>query len=623
MPRIDRTQREQGLAELLAMQFAELGLAQSRPRVLDIGCADLRAYSRHARDLAAEYIGLDLDLGELRAARDDAGDPPALVNAGAERLPFPDARFDVVICNDMLAYTDKARVFGEIERVLVPGGHVLCLYNNSIGWSLYKLRYPEKPVLVEWAHSTLVIVSTLIRRATGWRLFHTSFNTLSELAGCGNSAGLETVRAWRSEIGFAKLNLVFRKPLDAREGLRPTALITGGYVSQNMGSAAMSIVTARHLAAAGFKVRLLAKYPHDDKPLAKRYDVPLQAAPQLRTTLLVLPLLASSALLDRLFPAILPAIRRRWFGDARLCFDIGGITFSRERGLVGLLINATWLLLPILLRIPVVKGSQAIGPFGQGPLWRPVPALLRRVRRLYSRGATTQAFLAAADIPNIPAADIAFLLEAEVWELPAALAKRPFIAILPSSVVKRRYDRIHGEGAYVALLAEIVDRFACPERPVALIAHSYRAGETLNSNDLPVCRQLHAACRSADVTLVDVLGRSPGELKYLIAHALLCVSGRFHGMIAALASGVPVVVTGWSHKYREVLADFDQADAALSVDALSADLLSARIERAVAEEDTIRSALRAALPAVVESARRNFDWFAADAQATLRRLRDR
>lgn len=161
MPRVPRETREQGLAELTAGLLAELGLVGKGLRVLDIGCANIRPYSAHARTLAEEYVGLDLAMGELRDAAGRHPDaPPMLIHGSAECLPFPDARFDLVLCNDMLAYTDKARVLAEIQRVLVPGGYLLSLYNNGIGWSLYKLRHPEKPWWVEWAHSLVVIVAT-------------------------------------------------------------------------------------------------------------------------------------------------------------------------------------------------------------------------------------------------------------------------------------------------------------------------------------------------------------------------------------------------------------------------------------------------------------------------------
>jgi ubiquinone/menaquinone biosynthesis C-methylase UbiE len=47
------------------------------------------------------------------------------LEAEAERLPFPDARFDVVISNGVIdLIPDKEAVFAELYRVLVPGGRL-------------------------------------------------------------------------------------------------------------------------------------------------------------------------------------------------------------------------------------------------------------------------------------------------------------------------------------------------------------------------------------------------------------------------------------------------------------------------------------------------------------------
>jgi len=47
------------------------------------------------------------------------------VEAEAERLPFPDGHFDVVISNGVIdLIPDKDAVFAELHRVLAPGGRL-------------------------------------------------------------------------------------------------------------------------------------------------------------------------------------------------------------------------------------------------------------------------------------------------------------------------------------------------------------------------------------------------------------------------------------------------------------------------------------------------------------------
>jgi ubiquinone/menaquinone biosynthesis C-methylase UbiE len=74
-------------------------------------------------------IGIDMTPEMLAKARAAAAEMSAanveFVEAEAERLPFADESFDVVISNGVIdLIPDKEAVFGELFRVLVPGGRM-------------------------------------------------------------------------------------------------------------------------------------------------------------------------------------------------------------------------------------------------------------------------------------------------------------------------------------------------------------------------------------------------------------------------------------------------------------------------------------------------------------------
>jgi len=89
--------------------------------VLDLSCGT----GEFTRMLAAEatsarVVGLDLSADMVRRARDKG---LRVVQGDALALPFGDALFDLVTsCYAMHYYQDLHRAFGEVRRVLRPGG---------------------------------------------------------------------------------------------------------------------------------------------------------------------------------------------------------------------------------------------------------------------------------------------------------------------------------------------------------------------------------------------------------------------------------------------------------------------------------------------------------------------
>jgi SAM-dependent methyltransferase len=123
--------------DLAAESFAgvanpwELGRLAPGERVLDLG-SGAGTDSLIASQMVGEQgsvTGIDMTLEMLAKARRAAAEMGAknveFVEAEAERLPFPDASFDVVVSNGVIdLIPDKDAVFAELFRVLVPGGRM-------------------------------------------------------------------------------------------------------------------------------------------------------------------------------------------------------------------------------------------------------------------------------------------------------------------------------------------------------------------------------------------------------------------------------------------------------------------------------------------------------------------
>jgi arsenite methyltransferase len=108
-----------------------MGRLTTGERVLDLGCGASTDSLIAAQMVGEEghVSGIDMTQEMLAKARVAAAEMGAtnvdFVEGEAERLPFPDASFDVVISNGVIdLIPDKDAVFAELFRVLAVGGRL-------------------------------------------------------------------------------------------------------------------------------------------------------------------------------------------------------------------------------------------------------------------------------------------------------------------------------------------------------------------------------------------------------------------------------------------------------------------------------------------------------------------
>lgn len=123
--------------EPLARMFLARMALRPGERVLDVACGT-GIVARLAAPLlgpAGSIIGTDLNAGMLEVARRHQPSGGAHVEwrqGDAMALPFPDAGFDVVLCQQGLQFfPERAGALREMRRVLRPGGRVgLCVWRG-------------------------------------------------------------------------------------------------------------------------------------------------------------------------------------------------------------------------------------------------------------------------------------------------------------------------------------------------------------------------------------------------------------------------------------------------------------------------------------------------------------
>jgi len=387
--------------------------------------------------------------------------------------------------------------------------------------------------------------------------------------------------------------------------------IIGSSFSGNKGAAAMltsSIVriTERN---PGVEVTHLSMYPTSDAALNRYPNVAVLNASPLRLGLVINP-----GALWWTIPFLRPIVRRVAPGvaaiaDADVLLDQGGVTFVDGRGKF-LIYNVATILPAVLVKTPVVKCAQALGPFENriNRFW--AKRLLPRMAAIVSRGAVTHEHLLSLGLTNAAeGADLAFTLEVAKDDIAAADAiaggffeRGDVVGVSPSQVLRGSVDGSGGD--YAADVASQID-FVTETlgRPVFLVPHSAKGTSSkLHNNDLPVCRDIHARVSSPDKVLFPDAELSPQILRHLIGKCDLFVASRFHAMVSSLATGVPTFVVGWSHKYREVLDMFGLADWAVASGEVTPTLFRDRLVDLDRNKTTIRKKIRAHLPKVRELA---------------------
>ncbi|GAA1728636.1 polysaccharide pyruvyl transferase family protein [Microcella frigidaquae] len=389
----------------------------------------------------------------------------------------------------------------------------------------------------------------------------------------------------------------------------PRIAIIGSALSGNKGASAMleSSIATLSERIPGVRFTLFSMYPAEDRAQNEyaALDI-IDARPrQLGVTINTL------ALLYRILPPLRPLLRARSraigaLASSQVLLDQGGITFTDGREKF-LLYNVASILPAMMLRVPVFKCAQAVGPF-QNPINRwSAKRFLPRVHTLVTRGRITHEFAEALGLTNLYAgADYAFSLELDGTEQAAAAAAfdlgffegpEQVVGVSPSVVLQKK---VEARGAdYIGDVAAFIDELVASGRRVVLFPHSVRTGtEKTHNNDLPLCSRIHERLAHPEGVLFIDRELSSQTLRYLIGRCDYFVASRFHAMVSSLAMAVPTLVIGWSHKYQEVLEMFQLDEWAFGHDKLEPDFLRERFEALVAAGDEVRDRLRTHLPAV-------------------------
>jgi colanic acid/amylovoran biosynthesis protein len=280
--------------------------------------------------------------------------------------------------------------------------------------------------------------------------------------------------------------------------------------------------------------------------------------------------------------------------------DLAGVAFMDSR-LKFLPFNVLTVWLLAWHGVPVFKLAQAMGPF-KNPVNRALARLvLGDMTLVVARGAKTAQNLKEFGLQGwLQAPDTAFTLSFVAKHQDFA-ERASRILLMPSSLMHKKHP------GYLDLLTQTAALLRKQGIGVDLMAHSWKDdSDKLRNNDWPLCTRIHEALgKPADMKLLGP-GLDAVALKEAVSGYRVVLTSRFHGMVAALDTGTPVWVLGWSHKYREILSEFGQESHALPFDTTSVEALTQALTKGLENSVQVASQITEALPRVRQSSQAQF-----------------
>lgn len=124
--------------------------------VLDFCCGDgFNAIEMVKTHRASRAVGIDISDVSVENARRQAGAAglsaqTEFIVGDAEKTPFPDASFDIVLCSGVLHHLDVSAAFPELARIIKPNGKVLAVEALAVNpiFQLYRRMTPT--LRTEW-----------------------------------------------------------------------------------------------------------------------------------------------------------------------------------------------------------------------------------------------------------------------------------------------------------------------------------------------------------------------------------------------------------------------------------------------------------------------------------------
>jgi len=375
------------------------------------------------------------------------------------------------------------------------------------------------------------------------------------------------------------------------------------------------------------KFNVYSYYPEQDKKILLEKAMPFINIFSYKPIYLATIFLFSSllyAIFDLLKLNILKKILPlsvKSMAESKAVICIAGISFidGREKFLI---YNIFSLLPPLILKVPLLKFSQALGPFHNPVNKFFANIFLPRCTKIFTRGNITHSYFEES-FPDknfyIRADDIVFLYEKIFsysiesngdFEAKKLLLKnlklneKTLVGICPSSVIEG-YNKKIGV-SYVNIVVEIIERLIQKGYTPVIFPNATKnlTSKKKHNNDLPLIQDILNGLSNKELSdcicFYDVLNAK--QIVELIEMLDINVVSRFHSMIFSLICSVVPIVIGWSHKYLEVMSLFQMENLVIDFKNITSVFVVNQVETSLKENDKLTAKINKFLPKSKESA---------------------
>lgn len=393
-------------------------------------------------------------------------------------------------------------------------------------------------------------------------------------------------------------------------------LFIGVPLSGNLGGPSLLISTCKVLRTfiPDSKFKLLSSRPEQDSEQARKYGVEIVEGTLRQFGVAFLRCLLWAGLnrfrLNALF--LLNDKILEEYRNADVIIDILGISFTDFfPSMMGYIQQSIWLLIGVLLKKPVVKFTQDMGPFENKVNKYLAKLCLNRLSFILVRGEITKEHIEKLGIhrPVYVQPDTAFALDPAPIEkvnkimLQEKLDKKPLIGIVASRQVDQRISAgdMKSQNSYTTLIAQIADYLVGKLNAHIVFIPNDIAQQKGGYDDIYVAKKVYEMIKNKNEIRLITTEYQANELKGIIGECDLVITSRYHSTVAALSMCVPCLVIGWGFKYDQVMGIMGQTEFVCNFESMTLAEVQAKVDKLWHEREKVKAELASRMPDIEKS----------------------